>query len=201
MTVHAYSISTDFIQGNGIDVSLYEDEIVASAIVPNVLGTTVLGDTVTTTFDAALSNPAETDILDGIVAAHVGPSTDADDAFVAVVIMPNEATVNSTGWTTVGTVVLDVRRYGPVNAMKVEALGMADTTSGAADIRIAWFDGTSSGAFGVDSLDTGGVMTIASHNKQPANIPKVPTEYRLQARKGAATNITMRGWVLSFIRK
>jgi hypothetical protein len=123
------------------------------------------------------------------------------NAVVAVSIADAEVTVTDTAWETIGTVTLDVARYAEPGDVKVEALGMLKTDSGDADIRIAYFDGTSSGAFGVSNYTNAGAMAITAYNKAPANIPGIPTEYRLQARVVGATSVTLRGWSLSFLRK
>lgn len=104
-------------------------------------------------------------------------------------------------WETVGTVTIDVSRHVDPTKVKVEALGMLKTNSGDADIRVAWDDGTSSGAFGVDNITQAGALAITSYNKAPTNIPTGPAEYRLQARRQSAVSVTLRGWSLSFLHK
>lgn len=82
MVSYQYSLLVDFIQNNQIKQPKFIDEVKQSAITKTILGVNVIGDTVTVFFDAALSSPTETNILDAIVAAHLG-------------IYPNEITTET----------------------------------------------------------------------------------------------------------
>jgi hypothetical protein len=197
MTVHVYTISP-------IDASeLWHEVEDDPGIAPSLIGINIAGTSATMTFDVALSVPAEKSALDAVVAAHTGtaPEESSTDAAIAVAIASTEQTVSNTNWVTVGTVVLAMNRYGDRSQLRVEALGMAKTTSGAADVRIAWANEDGGGAFGVTTIQSDGTWAVVSHNRAPANIPGKPTEYRLQFRNGASLGLDVRGWVLSFITK
>jgi hypothetical protein len=134
-----------------------------------------------------------------------GEKDAADDnvtphAFVTAPIDATELSINDANWVTAGTVVLQLDRYGDPDEMRVEAMGMINTTGGAADCRIAATNEDGSLFFGVTQVGGAGSWEIAKHNRKPANIPGKATEYRLQFRNGAASSFLLRGWVLSFIR-
>ncbi len=135
-----------------------------------------------------------------------GEKDAADDnvtphAFITVPINIDEQSINDAGWVTAGTVVLQLGRYGDPDEMRVEAMGMINTTGGAADCRISAANEDGTQFFGITQVGTGGPWEIAKHNRKPAGIPSKATEYRLQFRNGAASSLLIRGWVLSFIRK
>ncbi len=71
MADYTYSITTDFVVGNGIDEGKFHMEVSDSSIGPKYDHVSVSGDTVTVNFTSALVG-GETEVLDAIVAAHDG---------------------------------------------------------------------------------------------------------------------------------